>query len=224
MDDGRAKRLQARARSLLGPGVAVSYCLIGRADGQLLAAEERAMARAVPARRAEFAAGRQAARAAMAALGHDGAAIPMGADRAPVWPAGLTGSITHAGGLALAAIAPVGASQGLGLDLEGDTPMAEDLWPTILRPDERDWLATQPAHHRQHLAKRMFSAKEACYKAQYARSNTLLDFHDISIAYTDSSTAFSAHFHRTIPGFAQGTILHGQQESTGAMILSTLRI
>ncbi len=228
MDEARARGLLAQARALLGPGIGVGHCLIGRADNALLAEEKPAMARATGARRAEFAAGRQAARAAMAALGLEAAAIPMGSDRAPVWPAGLSGSITHTGrngrGLALAAVAAAPPLGGLGLDLEEDTPLQADLWPTILGAQERAWLASQAQALQALLAKRMFSAKEATYKAQYIRSRTMLDFHDISVTYTGVSGIFTARFHREVPGYGRATTLQGRQICAAGMILSAMRI
>ena len=220
----RAQRLQETARSLLGPGVAVSACRIDTADTALFPEEQAAIARAIPARQAEFAAGRQAARAAMAVLGHTPAAIPMAADRAPLWPPGLTGSITHSDGLALAAVAPVSTTRGLGLDLEPDTPLAADLWPTILLPEERAWLKNQPREAHATLAKRVFSAKEATYKAQYALTGTFLEFGDISISYAPDARSFTAHFRRSAPPLTQGTTLGGQQSISAGLILSALRL
>lgn len=218
------QRLQDAARSLMGPGVAVCGVEIGANPAPLYPEEEVAIARAVASRRAEFAAGRQAARGAMRALGVAPTPIPMGESRAPVWPAGMTGTITHAGGLALAALARCEAAEGLGLDLEADTPLARDLWPGILVQSERDWLASQPATAQGKLAKRIFSAKEAAYKAQYVRSGEILDFSDISVAYTGECGAFSARFMRAVPPFGTGDALGGRQVSEAGMILSVVRL
>ena len=45
-----------------------------------------------------------AARAALTALGHQACAIPVGERRAPDWPRGVVGTITHDKGAALAAV------------------------------------------------------------------------------------------------------------------------
>ncbi|WP_352542194.1 hypothetical protein [Mesorhizobium sp. M0018] len=55
---------------------------------------------ALPLRGAEFLAGRAMADAALQALGQLTTEIPIGPDRAPVWPKGSVGSITHARGIA----------------------------------------------------------------------------------------------------------------------------
>ena len=70
-------------RAMLPPGLALAGSDPRAAPDRLWPAEATATARMTPARLREFAAGRRAARAAMAALGLPPAAIPMGATRAP---------------------------------------------------------------------------------------------------------------------------------------------
>lgn len=95
-----------------------------------------ALTRARAARRADFVAGRIAARAAMVRMGHPTGPIPQGPDRAPVWPEGIRGSITHAGGVAIAVVGRARDWAGLGLDLERDAPLDPEAATAILRPDE----------------------------------------------------------------------------------------
>src|SRR4051812_37106994 len=82
----------------------------------LFLAEEAGVANAVPARRAEYAAVRSCARAALERLGLGAVAVPAGADRAPVWPTGVVGSMTHCESYRAAAVAPAAAWVGLGID------------------------------------------------------------------------------------------------------------
>lgn len=165
----------------------------------------------VPARLAEFTAGRSAARAAMAALGLPPAAIPMGPDRAPEWPAGLTGSITHCAGLCLAVMAPATRWAGLGLDAEPLAPLAPDLAPTILAPGEQAPGLLEA-----------FVAKEAAYKAQYALTRSLFDFHTLRLDW--QGTAFRARFTRPVPPFASGDALSGQLLRTGGHLMALVAI
>src|ERR1700759_4264312 len=60
-------------------------------------AEEAAVARAVPRRRAELARGRPLAREALARLGGLTASLPPDSDGVPQWPTGFVGTISHAG-------------------------------------------------------------------------------------------------------------------------------
>ncbi len=128
-------------------------------------AEAQAIAGAVPARHAEFAAGRQAARAALGQMDVPACAIPVGPGRAPVWPSGVVGSISHDAGLAAAIVGPADRWQGLGLDIARRVPIDAQTAAVILRPDdpETDPLAT-------------FSAKEAAFKAQFPATETWLSY------------------------------------------------
>ena len=68
--------LVTRLSALVGPDVAIASSEVGSEDG-LLAPEHDAIANAIPKRRAEFAAGRRAARYALASAGRASTAIPM---------------------------------------------------------------------------------------------------------------------------------------------------
>ncbi|MCT2378183.1 4'-phosphopantetheinyl transferase, partial [Pseudomonas aeruginosa] len=74
--------------------------------------------RAVAKRQAEFLAGRLCARAALFALDGRAQTPAVGEDRAPVWPAAISGSITHGDRWAAALVAARGDWRGLGLDVE----------------------------------------------------------------------------------------------------------
>jgi enterobactin synthetase component D len=80
------------------------------------------VARAVLERRAEYVAGRHcAARAVGAILPTFTGDIFPGPDRAPSWPAGVVGAITHAHGFASAAAATTSRVRGVGIDAERST-------------------------------------------------------------------------------------------------------
>ncbi|WP_052265242.1 4'-phosphopantetheinyl transferase superfamily protein [Ruegeria sp. ANG-R] len=144
--------------------------------------EEVAAERMTRKRRNEFTVGREAARAAMIDLGLQPAAISMGPDRAPIWPAGLTGSISHCNHAAVALVANINRNLSIGVDIEETTPLDPTIWETVLTSEELRWLAAQPKNSRGDIAKQMFSAKEAVYKAQYPLTETFLSFQDVSLA------------------------------------------
>lgn len=173
-------------------------------------AEARAVARASDRRRREFMAGRAAAHRAMALMGRPPEPLPAGEDRAPVWPAGVTGSISHSD---WACVAVVAASQGvpaLGLDIEESAPLDMALVPDICTLTERAWLSTRPEGARGRLAKLLFSAKECAFKCQFMLSREMLDFTDLDITVDLQTGQFEATFQRTVPGFARGTWLSGR--------------
>jgi 4'-phosphopantetheinyl transferase EntD len=163
--------------------------------------------KAVPKRLAEFAAGRRAARAAMAMHGMEAAPIAHGQDRAPQWPMGVTGSISHAKDLCLAMIGRLRDWHGLGLDLEQDQGLDSALWPDVLRVEELAAIYQFSAGKQGQVATMVFVAKEAVYKAIYPTSQTMLDFHDLRI--TLDQTTFRARLMRAVPGFAQGSEVDG---------------
>ena len=202
-------------RGLLPPDVAAGW-----ADPQgahpLLPGED--LPGATPARLREFAAGRAAVRAALAALGLPAMSIAHGKDRAPVWPVGVTGSITHTGTQCLAVVARDTVLRGIGVDLEPAVPLDRDLWDTILLPDEQRALMRLPPDQRGLAAKTAFSAKEAAYKAQYARSKTLFGFEVMHLTQTDDQ--FTARFRDPVPPFAAGDWIDGRIAVTAGHILT----
>ncbi len=125
--------------------------------------------RAVAKRRAEYLAGRLCAREALRPLLGRPAIPAIGEDRAPVWPAGVCGSISHGSGLAAAVAAAETDWRGLGLDIEEHLPdeRAERLAGEILVPDELRRLAGLPAPARARRVTLTFSLKESLFKALY---------------------------------------------------------
>ncbi len=189
-------------RAILPPGVT-----LGQADPARLypLAIGEGLPLAVPKRQAEFSAGRAAARAA---LRRPDQPLPVGPDRAPIWPAGRVGSITQCAGLCLAVVARSTDYRGLGLDAEPMEPMDPALWPQILHPDENvsDGLAAL-AH---------FVAKEAAYKAQFVLTKQLFGFQTLRLNITGDS--FEAEFTEPVRPFDQGDRLPGTILRAGGFI------
>jgi 4'-phosphopantetheinyl transferase EntD len=162
---------------------AVAYATRDEIAADVLLPEERAcLDRAVPKRIAEFAAGRLCARTALAQLGCGGIAVPMRADRAPQWPPGSTGSITHTDGFCAAVVAQVAKIRALGLDVEPVASVRPHLWRRICTPPELEALQALDAKSAIEAATLIFSAKEAFYKCQHALSGEWLGFCDVRIS------------------------------------------
>jgi 4'-phosphopantetheinyl transferase EntD len=143
--------------------------------------EEIHVARSAEKRRRDFALGRACARAALAELGHGGAAIGKGENGAPLWPRGVTGSITHTQGYAAALVGESSRFAGIGIDAERTGGVTRDLWPRLFSPSEQQQLGT---HANPLLAATfLFSAKEACYKAWTLKE--ALPFREIEVALED---------------------------------------
>ena len=118
-------RLLSKADLPAGLAWAVSAPVPDRRS--LFPQEAVAVQRAVPARKAEFAGGRQAARDALAQLGCPPMPILVGEGRAPVWPNGFCGSITHTDGICLAIVGHSRDFRSVGVDLDLDEPLPAEL-------------------------------------------------------------------------------------------------
>lgn len=185
------ERIRGLLETALGAHIGVA-CTGVDGDPQTLFPEEHAaIARAVTRRQREFAAGRAAVREAMGRIGLEPGPVPSGPDRAPVWPPGLTGSISHTRQICVAAIGWQQAVGTVGIDVEERAPIDPDLWPSICTPEEHQYLQTQPAGQRGHLVTLLFSAKEAFYKWQYPLTRVLLDFQDVTVQLNEQRTGFA---------------------------------
>lgn len=90
------------------------------------------------------------------------------------WPCPFV-SLSHSGEVALAvALPPEVRALGLGVDLEHDRPVKPGMARLICDPHERAWLATiSPERHAAELL-RLWTAKEALYKADPAQGEAIV--------------------------------------------------
>lgn len=168
--------------SLFPPGVVAFELRGGSSPDELYPVEHEYIVRAIPKRAAEFAAGRACARAAMSVLGIEPTAIPGGQDRAPLWPEGVVGSITHTDHYCLAVVGESAKFASLGVDVEAAGRLKPDLWRLTLHPDERAALEGMDEAAAQAQATLLFSAKEAFYKCQYALTRGWVGFEDVIVS------------------------------------------
>ncbi|KIC10722.1 phosphopantetheinyl transferase [Leisingera sp. ANG-M1] len=177
---------------------------------------------AVAKRRNEFAAGRESVRQAMRQLGWKPEPVRAGSDRAPIWPAGLVGSITHTKSCAMAVLSQTGAVQGLGIDIEEDTPLKEELLPAICSEREQAWLRQQDNPGQ--MAKVIFSAKEAAYKAQYTLSRAFYGFDGMELEFDLAAGAYQAVFTADRLPFTRGEAVGGSFVVGAGLIMTTAEI
>jgi 4'-phosphopantetheinyl transferase EntD len=174
------------------PGVA---CAVRGTDSEhapLWPSELSAAAGMGGKRRREFSAGRHCARQALSGLGHAPTALPVGPGRAPVWPAGFIGSISHTDELAIAVVARQAEIRSLGIDLESADPLGTDLLELVCRDEELAAL-TAIGLEVQHGAKLIFSAKESIYKCLWPLTGVFLEFQAIGIRLDPVAHRFSAY-------------------------------
>ncbi len=187
------------------------------------AQEAKAISQASVKRQREFAAGRWLARAALRRLGFSDAPLLIGPDRAPVWPTGAVGSISHTDDYCVAVVATNPPYRSLGVDAEPATALEEALWPQICTEGELDWLGRQSEPDRGMLCHVLFVIKECTYKYQAPISQTLLEFRDMEVSIDPSRTTFIAEFVRDgVPGFPRGTTLVGRVLVSDGLILAAI--
>jgi 4'-phosphopantetheinyl transferase EntD len=178
------ERIDGLFADLLDPSVVVSLSapVEDRWIHELTEAEHGLVARSIDKRKREFATGRRLARTALATLGIGEVELLNGPDRAPRWPVGVHGSISHCDRRAVVAVTR--AEHGtLGVDVEHRDELKRELWKTVFLPRE---IAELDAHFdatmRGRMALVLFSAKESLYKAQYPRTTTYMGFHELHVA------------------------------------------
>lgn len=156
----------------------------------LLAAERDSLQSMAPRRVREFTHGRSCARLALAGLGYRDCPVPAGADRAPVWPDGVVGSISHCDDTAAAAVAHREDMGGIGLDLERNEELDRQLLPMICRAAELERLGNSDVRFL--LAKLIFSAKESVFKCIWPQVRRFVDFQEVEIELDLEKNTFTA--------------------------------
>lgn len=142
--------------------------------------------RAVPKRKAEFIAGRRCAAETIHRLTGRTTFPGMGADRAPLWPEGVVGAISHSQDRAIALAGPSGRFLGIGIDIERllSEEEARDIARQALTENERHNLgnAIDPF-----MTGLIFSAKESLFKALYPTVKRFFFFEAAELAGFDAN-------------------------------------
>ncbi|MGL0958248.1 4'-phosphopantetheinyl transferase family protein [Vibrio vulnificus] len=129
-------------------------------------------------RRAEFVAGRVVARDALVALKSPSHHVFVGEHRAPQWPSGWLGSISHTNHTAVCVARKMHKHAKLGIDMEkfvSERAAKEIMLLILVTPQERALVASTdwPIHR---LVTLIFSAKESLFKAIYPTVGRYLEF------------------------------------------------
>jgi 4'-phosphopantetheinyl transferase EntD len=177
---------------LLPPGVVAVEAFADVPGEEVFPGEEDLIARAVEGRRREFVTARRCAREALGRLGYPPTAIRPGPKREPVWPAGVTGTITHCKGYRAAAVAPLSVLRSLGIDAEPHGPLPDGVEETVTVAAERDMLARLDSRDGVHWGRVLFSAKESVYKAWYPVARRWLGFEDAELTIDPAAGRFTA--------------------------------
>ena len=152
--------------------------------------EQIFLRRAIAKRRRDFSAGRGCSRAALRALGFERFPVLMGAQREPLWPAGVVGSISHCEGYCMAAVCRSSDILALGIDVERDEDLSAEVAALACAPSELHWCRHGAPHQALPWAKIIFSAKESLFKCVYPLTGLELGFTDVDIIIEPSQQRF----------------------------------
>ncbi|MFI5013710.1 MAG: 4'-phosphopantetheinyl transferase [Hyphomicrobiales bacterium] len=173
--------LRSAIAALSLPGIMVDHRLITRGDEHALMAEEaHSFDASVASVRRASGAVRIVARQLLARLGHAECALPKANSGAPIWPAGVVGSLTHDSRVAVAAVGRRSEVGALGIDVEPAQILPPELLDLVATPQERSRISDDPFEGRL-----LFVAKEAVYKAVYPLDQAFLDHHDVEVSLAD---------------------------------------
>lgn len=130
-------------------------------------------------RQAQFELGRRCAHAAMAKLGRTDMPVLIDRQGAPVWPAGIVGSITHAPGYCAAAVARAHNFHAIGINAEAWQQFPTDIAEDISIPWEID--AMEPTIDIRLKLGVLFSAKQSIFKALRPVVQRDFDFRSVAL-------------------------------------------
>ncbi len=177
--------------SLLPAGIAVAEAT-GELNGAYLLPEEQACLKSASEKRSrEFTTGRTCARRALAEIGVNPTPILPGSSRQPLWPAGVTGSITHCEGYCAAAVARRDRFMTIGIDAETHEQLPAGVVEIVALEAERRWLSSL-SQHAIHWDRVLFSVKESVYKAWFPLTEKWLEFKDVIVDMDPKSQSFQA--------------------------------
>lgn len=209
--------LQEALRERLDPRVTLHAAALDAAVPELLPEEAPYAEPAVARRKQELRVGRHLARQALAAVGAAPGPLLRREDRSVIWPPGFIGSISHTKDVVVAAAARASDLACLGVDVER-TQVSPRLVSRILRDDERAALGDLSEAALCRHATRVFSAKEAFYKAQYPHTETYLGFHDVVLEISPDGPAVCRVVREDSP--LRGVALDGFWLESGAWVAS----
>lgn len=161
--------------------------------------------RAGPKRKAEFLAGRKCAAEAIRRLTGRAFFPGMGEDRAPIWPEGVVGAISHSSDRAIALAGSGSRFLGIGIDIE----------KRLTEEEARDIASQALTAHELHslgnivdpfMTGLIFSAKESLFKALYPTVKRLFFFEAAELSAYDADGSGSLRLTADLNGdWLEGT-------------------
>jgi enterobactin synthetase component D len=168
---------------------------------------------AVSCRKAEFLCGRQTAKRALIKLGSTQYAVPIGENRAPVFPPNIVGSISHSHKSAICAVALSRDLEYVGIDLEHliDSDLIDQIESQVITAAEKRMIF-ECGLSAQTGFTLIYSAKESLFKSLYNEVGAYFDFDAAKLIDVNvSSKQISFELTQTLaPNLPIGTRVSGQ--------------
>jgi 4'-phosphopantetheinyl transferase EntD len=169
--------IDAVIASLAVSGLRTGYTAISdRDEFELRPGEAVGLRASVPKRRRESGAARKVARGLLGELGMPDCCVGRASSGAPIWPAGIVGSLAHDSSIAVAAVARRSDVVCLGIDVEPAESLSAELIALVTTPHERRMINRHPLY-----GSILFTAKEAVFKATNPLDHEFLEHHDVEI-------------------------------------------
>jgi 4'-phosphopantetheinyl transferase EntD len=206
--------------SILPVGVVAIEAVGAVTPDMLFPGEHTFVAKAVESRRIEFARGRSCARRALAMLGTEPSPVLCDDNRAPLWPPGVVGSITHCLDYCASVVARADRWSSIGIDAEVLRSLGAGVERRIVLPAERRHLdELDPAIPWECV---VFSVKEAFYKAWFPLTRRWLDFLDVEVHLDPSRGRFQATLRVDEPRFSSPGPIEGSFCIDGPRVLGAI--
>ena len=152
------------------------------ADEGTLFKEERDYLKSIkaPARKESYILGRTACHEALKKIGVNGPVL-RAQDGRPIWPQNITGSLSNKAGIGVAAVTNNPKYLAFGIDLEEHLKNA-NIAKKVCRPSEQTWVALDRGTE---TLTKLFSAKEALFKALYPQTGIFFGFQDAEFTISE---------------------------------------
>lgn len=176
--------------------------------------------RACTKKRIEFTSGRAAAHSALKQIGFPNPPpVLRGARGQPLWPQGITGSISHCFPWNIAVAIRCPKRIAIGVDLEAtEGAGATDISKLVCTKAELDWVRAGNGQERLAM---IFSCKEAVYKAFYPFCRSYIDFRDVELTWLSEQARFQGRFLAPFgPNLSRGPVFVVHCRRCGELVFS----
>ena len=147
--------------------------------------EELALTKKMSSKRLyDFSSGRYAARKLLLNYEIEKHPILIGENRAPIWPTGIIGSISHSENLCIAVISDKKALNSIGVDIESSKRINADILPLICNEEEISHIKLLEKASNINIltnAKLIFSIKESLFKCLNPLINNWIDYKEMQV-------------------------------------------